>query len=540
MTTSVPSTIETFRLLLRPMRADDFNALFEIFTDPQVMASFDSEPFTPAQMQQWLQRNLDHQTRFDYGLFSVIEKASGRLIGDCGLEQMEVEGQTVAELGYDLRSDVWNRGFATEAASAVRDYAFQVLRLPRLLSLIRVGNAASQRVAEKIGMQREAEFERYGIRYWRYTIQSMNDIQPILKTLQEALLRKMGDEVELIFQYGSHVRGATHRYSDVDLSWVPAHETTWDSITVLVGERLADLYPMHWSKLERMAELRNVSASVLLHSRILYQRDEAAAQRFHSLAARLEALQQPDAQPEMVRRALEIFRTVGYDAYLLRLAAEAAHATACLQHTQAILRTVLHCLAVANQAVVDTRKPEQVLALPRLPADFAATVQRAVAAHEPAELLAASEALLRTTRAFLLAEQRRILRYETTFPVVFDSAYPELKRDLQGILLGCERQDLYSLKTSLLSLYHELSRMLAQALTGVEYGSFNSLAEYEQDLAALGFPALTPHLATGDFAALHRQCLLFDQHLRTFLTERAVELNDFVTLDDLQRFLNAS
>lgn len=165
-------TIETVRLHLRPMRANDFDALLEIFTDPRVMASFDSVPFTPTQMQQWLQRNLDHQAQFGYGLFSVIERASGRLIGDCGLEQMEVEGQAVAELGYDLRSDVWNQGFATEAASAVRNYALQVLRLPRLISLIRVGNAASQRVAEKIGLQRAAEFERYGTRYWRYAIEA--------------------------------------------------------------------------------------------------------------------------------------------------------------------------------------------------------------------------------------------------------------------------------------------------------------------------------------------------------------------------------
>jgi RimJ/RimL family protein N-acetyltransferase len=171
MTTS--ATIETARLHLRPMRADDFDALYEIFTDSRVMASFGSELFTPAQMQGWLDRNLAHQAEFGYGLFSVIRKADGRLIGDCGLEQMLVEGETVAELGYDLRSDVWNQGYATEAASAVRDYAFQVLRLPRLISLIRVGNTASQRVAEKIGMQRAAEFERYGTRYWRYAIEAL-------------------------------------------------------------------------------------------------------------------------------------------------------------------------------------------------------------------------------------------------------------------------------------------------------------------------------------------------------------------------------
>jgi RimJ/RimL family protein N-acetyltransferase len=152
------------------MQPDDFDALLTIFTDPGVMASFGGQPFTPAQMQQWLQRNLDHQAEHGYGLFSVIHKASGQLIGNCGLERMEMEGQVVAELGYDFRSDVWNQGFATEAASAVRDYAFETLGLPRLISLIRVGNRASQRVAEKIGMAQEAEFERHGIRYWRYAL----------------------------------------------------------------------------------------------------------------------------------------------------------------------------------------------------------------------------------------------------------------------------------------------------------------------------------------------------------------------------------
>lgn len=131
------TTIETPRLQLRPMRGDDFDALLQIFTDPKVMAAFGGELFTPAQMHDWLDRNLEHQAQFGYGLLSVVRKADGRLIGDCGLEQMTVDGRAVAELGYDLRSDVWNQGFATEAACAVREYAFTELTLPQLISLIR-------------------------------------------------------------------------------------------------------------------------------------------------------------------------------------------------------------------------------------------------------------------------------------------------------------------------------------------------------------------------------------------------------------------
>jgi RimJ/RimL family protein N-acetyltransferase len=135
------------------------------------MTEFDSAPFDQQQMSKWLQRNLDHQAEHGFGLFSVILKTNGFLIGDCGLEVMELDSSQIVELGYDFRSDYWNQGFATEAATAVRDYAFNVLNLPQLISLIRIGNIPSQRVAEKIGMLRISEFTRYGYQYWKYGLE---------------------------------------------------------------------------------------------------------------------------------------------------------------------------------------------------------------------------------------------------------------------------------------------------------------------------------------------------------------------------------
>ncbi len=163
--------LETPRLLLRSMRAADTDALLRIFGDPKVMASFGVEPFDRDQMAAWVGRNLAHQAEHGYGLFSVILKATGELIGDCGLELMEMDGAATAELGYDFRSDCWNQGFASEAACAVRDYATQVLGLPHLISLIRVGNLASKRVAEKVGMRCGAEITRWGHPYWKYVLE---------------------------------------------------------------------------------------------------------------------------------------------------------------------------------------------------------------------------------------------------------------------------------------------------------------------------------------------------------------------------------
>jgi len=164
------SRLETSRLYLRLMQPSDLNALYKIFGDPKVMDVFGEAPFSHEQMRRWMDRNLAHQNRYGYGLFSVILKSEGILIGDCGLEHMEVDGEQITELGYDFRSDYWNQGFATEAACAVRDYALNELKLPRLISLIRVGNDASRRVSEKIGMRFVAEIRRNGISYWKYGI----------------------------------------------------------------------------------------------------------------------------------------------------------------------------------------------------------------------------------------------------------------------------------------------------------------------------------------------------------------------------------
>jgi [ribosomal protein S5]-alanine N-acetyltransferase len=162
--------IETPRLILRPMREDDIDALLNIFADPRVMAAFGVEPFARPRMERWVRRNLDHQAAYGYGLFSAILKENRLLVGDCGLEVLEFAGATAAELGYDFRSDHWGRGLATEAATAVRNYAFGTLGLPRLVSLIRQGNDASRCVAEKVGLRHTETIQRGDHPYWVYTL----------------------------------------------------------------------------------------------------------------------------------------------------------------------------------------------------------------------------------------------------------------------------------------------------------------------------------------------------------------------------------
>ena len=165
-----PPVVVTERLLLRPMTADDLDDLLGIFGDPAVMVAFRESPLDREQVRRWLERNLEHQRTHGYGLFAVCLKSNRRLIGDCGLELMQIADEQVAELGYDFRKDHWNQGYATEAACAVRDFAFGSLGLLRLVSLIQPGNPASERVAEKTGLTKVGNVRRDGREYLLYEI----------------------------------------------------------------------------------------------------------------------------------------------------------------------------------------------------------------------------------------------------------------------------------------------------------------------------------------------------------------------------------
>ncbi len=152
--------VETGRLLVRSLEPGDISALVALWTDPEVTAHLGG-PRDPARVRDLLDEEL--RTGGDrFTMWPVIEKASGRVIGDCGLLKKEVEGRDEIELVYVFAADVWGRGYATEAAAAVRDAARIRWGLTRLIALIDPDNIASARVAEKIGMRFERQTARPG------------------------------------------------------------------------------------------------------------------------------------------------------------------------------------------------------------------------------------------------------------------------------------------------------------------------------------------------------------------------------------------
>lgn len=163
--------LETERLLLRRLTLDDVANLLGIFTDPEAMRYY---PATKSRQEtiEWIEWNLKSYSEHGFGLWATIRKDTSAFAGQCGLiMQRNVDGRDEIEIGYSFLRTQWNAGFATEAATACRDFGFANLNRTRLVSLIDPGNRASQRVAEKVGMSCEKEIDRWGKRVRVYGIE---------------------------------------------------------------------------------------------------------------------------------------------------------------------------------------------------------------------------------------------------------------------------------------------------------------------------------------------------------------------------------
>jgi len=152
----VTDDLTTDRLVLRPLRESDLEALAAIYADPQVMR-FLGGPRTREDARTGLGWMIAAHHEQGFGLWATTLRVDGTLIGRCGILVQDVAGHTEHEIAYLLGSQWWGRGYATEAAAAIRDHARAELGLGRLISLIDPENEPSKAVATRIGMEHERD-----------------------------------------------------------------------------------------------------------------------------------------------------------------------------------------------------------------------------------------------------------------------------------------------------------------------------------------------------------------------------------------------
>jgi RimJ/RimL family protein N-acetyltransferase len=174
--------LETERLVLRPLSTDDLNDLARWYADAEVMRYIGpGDAIDRDRSRQSLERMIASFEADGFGQLAVERKEDGAFIGRCGIlvwdaetwtptRASEAQGSVEIEVGYLLGPEFWGHGYATEAASAVRDWALENLRPKRLIALIQPGNDRSSGVARKLDMEPTGEVEIFGQRAVVYAV----------------------------------------------------------------------------------------------------------------------------------------------------------------------------------------------------------------------------------------------------------------------------------------------------------------------------------------------------------------------------------
>lgn len=143
--------LETKRLYLREMNPSDFNSLCRILQDEKAMYAYEGA-FSDQEVQEWLDRQIYRYQKWNFGLWAAVLKETDKMIGQCGLTMQQWKDQEVLEIDYLFERSHWHQGYATEAAKACKQYAFEKLNASEVCSIIRDSNTASQNVAMRNGM----------------------------------------------------------------------------------------------------------------------------------------------------------------------------------------------------------------------------------------------------------------------------------------------------------------------------------------------------------------------------------------------------
>lgn len=150
--------IETERLILREYTMDDFDGIYEILSDAKTMEHY-PKPFDEERVRGWIRWNIENYENYGFGLWVVVLKETGKLIGDCGITMQTINGKIKPEIGYHIHKDCQRKGYATEAARACRDFIFEHTTFNKVYSYMKYTNVGSYSVAINNGMTLQEEYE---------------------------------------------------------------------------------------------------------------------------------------------------------------------------------------------------------------------------------------------------------------------------------------------------------------------------------------------------------------------------------------------
>jgi len=151
----LPAELKTERFVMKPLSLEDKFAWMDFINSQDALRFISFIKSTEDACEEWILRQQERYRNNEGGLFGMY--LGDVLIGQCGLLVQEIDDELELEIGYHVLPEYWKNGYAFEASKAWKDYAFQNRFSKSIISMIHIGNMASQAVASKNGMTKEKE-----------------------------------------------------------------------------------------------------------------------------------------------------------------------------------------------------------------------------------------------------------------------------------------------------------------------------------------------------------------------------------------------
>jgi hypothetical protein len=367
------------------------------------------------------------------------------------------------------------------------------------------------------------------------------DVFKIADLLISRTIETHRDEIDIIGYYGSYAQGVAKDTSDLDIFYIPADgKNPPVGRTFLLKGILFDFWAIGWNTMEGFATWQkrgwSFAPAIIHHAKVLHARSEEQAARFDALKQKVLDLQKPDAQPQMVQRALDEFKTVLAHLGNLRLAVASGDFAYVRHAGWKVILSTWECLALANQVFFDRGwggMLEQISRLKSRPEDLEALIVIIGTSEDPALIANAAERLALDTRQILCEFQESLLTQRTAREV-FDSSYPEIKDGIGKVVKACERGQPVAASVAAWFAQSDLCLMLNMLNNDADHSNFNLYSEFAPLYRQLGFPDLM-RTASGDLVTLAEQARLLDRQVRQWLFEQSVDLCEFETVEEFER-----
>lgn len=164
------TVIETDRCFLREMTMEDLDALYRLYEDPEITQYMEGLYEDRKKEEEYTKAYINNMYRFyGYGMWLVIQKENGKIIGRAGLNNVDIHGTPALEMGYMIGKDYQNQGYATEACEGIIQFAREGTEFEELHCLIEKENEKSVHLAKKLGFVWKEELFMKEKKMQRYT-----------------------------------------------------------------------------------------------------------------------------------------------------------------------------------------------------------------------------------------------------------------------------------------------------------------------------------------------------------------------------------